>query len=54
VVEDCFTDRSAHYAADGSVISAGNPAPHHAEVIMVNEDGTWKRSEFNLGDPCEP
>jgi hypothetical protein len=54
VIEDCVVDASARYAADGSVLAPGDPAPDQYEAVMVNEDGTWKRQELEIGDPCEP
>lgn len=52
-IEDCVSDPSARHAADGSVISPGDPTPFQVEVMMVKEDGTWKRRELHVGDRCE-
>jgi hypothetical protein len=53
VVTDCVSDAGAAYAADGSVITPANPTAYANEVVMVKENGVWKRSEFTQGDPCE-
>jgi hypothetical protein len=54
-VDDCTTSHAALHAADGTVIEEPNPSPRTVEAVMVNEDGTWKRSKLNVEEePCEP
>lgn len=54
-IEDCATDLSARYNADGSVDSPANPTPARYEAVMVRVDGVWKTDLITGSEEaCEP
>jgi hypothetical protein len=53
VIDDCATDPTVRYAADGSVSDGADTTPYAYEAVMVKEEGVWKNSELNMGEPCE-
>ncbi len=55
VLDDCAVENSVEYDADGQVVDPADNVTYNYRVTVVNEDGAWKVSDFELRDePCTP
>jgi hypothetical protein len=55
VLDDCAVENSVEYDADGAVVDPAESVANNYQVTIVNEDGTWKVSDFERRDePCTP
>src|SRR5262245_11404840 len=53
VLDDCAVENSAEYDAAGQVVDPPGDVSYNFRVTVVNEDGTWKVSQFERReDPC--
>ena len=55
-LRDCTVETSTTYdAATGAVVEDGPGPPRSREVMVVNQNGTWRVSEIRtLDNPCTP
>lgn len=55
LLDDCAVENSVEYDAAGAVVDTAENAAYNYRVTLVNEDGTWKVSDFELREePCTP
>jgi hypothetical protein len=55
VLDDCAVENSVEYDANNQVVDPADNVAYNYRVTVINEDGSWKVSDFERRDePCTP